>query len=180
MLILYLISCPESFAKTLNCDDLFTVEYPDEWVNFGADSSYDTENAYYNLGMIGGYRDDELTILIALLYFEGYADLRLFDADDDAVSEFARNLMEDFYCETLLEFRTVGDYAIPFVLIRGQDDYGDFVLASTISNGWCILMDGYAYEDDSYETFRDLTDEDIAQFIRILDTFEPILGGEEA
>ena len=176
LLALLLTLMPASaLAKTLTCRNIFSIEYPLLWINYGADDSWDVENEYYDLGFIGGFDASALNIELAAYYIPQYSDVRLFDAEQEIIDEFAGLLLEEYPEGELVEIVYVGDYQIPFIIIRYCDSYGDGIAAETLSNGWNITLDGFAYADESYTSTRELTESDISTFMDVVYSFEPIV-----
>ena len=175
LLVLALLSGCAS-ASVLTIPNILTLEYPDEWKDFGADDSDDVENEYYNLGFIGGRGATDLNICLDLNYLEQFADFRLFDGDDQIAQDFASWLINDYENGKLLQIRRVGAHEIPFVILKIQDSYGPSYVAETLTNGWDLSLTAYAYTDSSYDVSRELTSEDLATFLAVVDSIEPIVN----
>ena len=170
---LTLLLCAHAAAETLRIEDVLTLKYTDEWRDFGADDSYDEENAYYNLAFIGGAGDTELCLSVDLYYYEEYADIRLFSANEATIDDFAGWLLEG--CDGTLEaVRRVSDYQIPFVVLRTREDGGTVLSADTLTNGWDLSLSAYAYADAYSDVLRPLTDAECTLFLEILDSLEPL------
>lgn len=180
ILLLCLLCASAAQAKTYVCEDVCQLEYPDEWYDYGPDSSGDVEGEYYNIGFFGGTGDTDLNVSVDLFYYPEYADVRLFSADEETVQSYADMLLDIYPEAELLEVVRVSEYEIPFIVIRSVDEYGDHVTAETIANGWNLVLDAFAYTDDSYEVSRELTDEDLACFAEIVASFQPVLKGDGA
>lgn len=161
-------------AQTYVCENLCTFDYPDDWEDFGADSSNDEEGEYYNLAFIGGSAYDDLNVSVDLYYYDVYADIRLFSADEATLRDYVRDIESSFYEVASSEVVEVGEYGIPFAILRGTDRDGEALYAETLANGWCIAFYGYAYGRNGRE-MRELTDEDERIFREIIASFEPIL-----
>ena len=162
-------------AQTLRVEDVLTLEYPNDWCDFGADNRYDEENSYYNLAFIGGAGDTDLCLSIDLCYYEEYADIRLFSSDAQIVDDFAGWLLEGGD-GALLEIRQVSPYRIPFVVLENREDGGTVLYADTMTNGWDLTLSAYACADANSDALRPLTDAERARFLEILDSLEPLLN----
>ena len=165
-----------ALAATLTVPDVLTLTYPDGWEDYGADDREDVEDSYYNLGFICGPGARDLNVSLDLYYFPEYADLRLFDLDDQAAQDYAGMLMEDYENASLLEIRRVGAHEIPFVILQTEDSYGPCYMAETLTNGWDLCLSAYAYADSSYETARFLTQAELEVFLGIVDSIVPIVN----
>lgn len=175
VLMLILLLSASAAAQTLFIEDVLTLEYPDEWLDFGVDESRNEENEYYALAFIGGAGDTELCLSVDLYYYGDFADVRLFSAGAGAINAFAGWLLEG--CDGALEeVRRVSDYRIPFVVLRVREDGGTVLSADTMTNGWDLCLSAYAYADAHNDALRPLTDAECARFLEILDSLEPILN----
>lgn len=158
-------------AETFIREGVFSFEYPDDWVDFGTDPSEDSDDVAF----VGGRRYNALTVDVQLFYDEYYADVRLFEADEDTLSDYAGMLESTFYEVYSSEIVRAGEHGIPFAMVHGVDDYGESLYAETIANGWSISFYGYAYADTDYTRMRALTDEDVEAFRAIVASVEPVL-----
>ena len=165
-----------ALAATLTVPDVLTLTYPDGWEDYGADDRDDVEDSYYNLGFICGPGARDLNVSLDLYYFPEYADLRLFDLDDQAAQDYAGMLMEDYENAALLEIRRVGEHEIPFVILQTEDSYGPCYMAETLTNGWDLCISAYAYTDSNYDAARPLTGADLELFLEIVDSIVPIVN----
>lgn len=175
MLMALILLCGAALAATLTIPDILTLEYPDDWEDFGADDSDDVENLYYNLGFLGGPEPADLNVTLDLNYYEEYADMRLFDADDPTLRDFAEWLLSNYENGELLDIRRVGAHRIPFAILKIEDFDGPSYVAETLTNGWDLCLTAYAYADASYDASRDLTSADLATFLKLVDSIEPII-----
>ena len=165
-----------ALAATLTVPDVLTLTYPDSWENYGPDDRDNVENEYYNLGFICGPGDTDLNVSIDLYYFPEFADLRLFELDDQAAQDYAGMLMEDYENASLLEIRRVGEHGIPFVILQNEDGYGPCYTAETLTNGWVLCLSAYAYTDSDYETARLLSRAELEVFLGVVDSIVPIVN----
>ena len=165
-----------SFAATLTVPDVLTLTYPDDWEDYGPDDRDDVKDEYYNLGFICGTGDSDLNVSIDLYYFPEYADLRLFELNEQDAQDYADMLMEDYENASLLEIRRVGTHAIPFAILEAEDSYGLCYYAETLTNGWDLCISAYAYADSNYDAARPLTEADLELFLEIVDSVVPIVN----
>jgi len=169
------LSCCTALADTFTYEDLFSVEFPDDW-GYQAGEETEEENYWY-VGFFGGPGDTDLNFDVRIYYEEDYADFRLFDLaiEDAEFSEYA-DMLEQWYVKKNVEYSGViytTENNIPFVVLQGSDDYGPLILADTMSNGYEFLFQFYAYADSNYDTCRELTEEDIILIRQILGSFGP-------
>lgn len=176
LLLALLLLSGTALAATLTVPDILTLTYPDSWEDYGADDRDDVKDEYYNLGFICGPSDTDLNVSIDLYYFPEFADLRLFELDDQAAQDYAGMLMEDYENASLLEIRRVGEHAIPFVILQTEDAYGPCYIAETLTNGWDLCISAYAYVDSHYDASRALTEDDLEVFLGIVDSIVPIVN----
>ena len=165
-----------ALAATLTVPDILTLIYPDGWEDYGADDRDDVKDEYYNLGFICGPGDTDLNVSIDLYYFPEYADLRLFELDEQATLDYADMLIEEYENATLLEIRRVGAQEIPFAILEAEDAYGPCYYAETLTNGWDLCISAYAYADSNYDAARPLTEADLELFLEIVDSVVPIVN----
>ena len=163
-------------AATLTVPDVLTLTYPDGWDDYGADDRDDVKDEYYNLGFICGPGDTDLNVSIDLFYFPEYADLRLFELDEQATLDYADMLIEEYENATLLEIRRVGAQEIPFAILEAEDAYGPCYYAETLTNCWDLCLSAYAYADSSYDTARLLSRAELEVFLGIVDSIVPIVN----
>lgn len=158
-------------AETFIREGVFSFEYPDGWVDFGSEPSKDGDDVAF----VGGRRYNALTVDVQLFYDEYYDDVRLFEADEETLDDFAGMLESTFYEVYSTEIVRAGARGIPFAMVHGVDSSGDSLYAETIANGWSISFYGYAYADADYTQLRALTDEDVGIFRAIVASVEPAL-----
>lgn len=177
--LLWLAACPAALAQTLNGRDLFTLEIPKEWQDYGIDTGLDVEGQYYDLGFAGGPGARDLNVSLSLYAYPEYAGLRLFDADERQIQDFTAMIMQEYDGSKFMSVRRVSQYDIPFSVFLCKDGQAQYICAATLANGWAIVISGAAYADGKYDAMRALNGDDIAQFMEILDSFEPVLKGNE-
>lgn len=178
-LVLCVMLCPAALAQSMNGRNLFTLQIPKDWQDYGAESSEDVEGEYYDLGFAGGPGARDLNVGLSLYAYPEYADLRLFDAGNEEIEDFTDVMIRDFGGTKFVATRRVSEYDIPFSVFYCQDGQDEYICAATLANGWVIVIMGYAYANGKYEDLRSLNGEDVSQFMKILDSFEPILKGNK-
>lgn len=174
--LLLALAIPAS-AATLVYEDVFSFEYPDGWEDYGADPSGDIPGEYYEAAFVGGRRFDDLNVLVEIYYYEPFADVRLFDLEEELLQDYRESLECTFYEVKSGELIYAGEHRIPFALIHGIDSAGECFYAETVSNGWVISFWAYAYEDLRCTRERELTGEDMKTFRDLIGSFEPVTGG---
>ena len=176
LLLALLLLCSVATAATLTVPDVLTLTYPDGWEDYGPDNRDDVKDEYYNLGFICGPGDSDLNVSIDLYYFPEYADLRLFELDEQDALDYADMLIEDYENASLLEIRRVGVHEIPFAILEAEDAYGPCYYAETLTNGWDLCISAYACADSNYDVSRALTQADLELFLEIVDSIVPIVN----
>lgn len=177
VLVMLVSSILPAYAQTVDGRGLFTLEIPEDWEDYGYSEESDVEGDSYDLGFYVGYGVRDLNIAVSLYAYPEYADVRLFELDDDSIHEYGTLMMDEFFGTEIVTECRVGDYEIPFVVFYSAEDKGQAIVAVTMSNGWAILFMGYAYEDADYAKMRDLNEDDVELFLDILNTFEPTVKG---
>ena len=149
----------------------FSLELPDNW-EIDMDDLEKEDNSE-ELGFFGGETaEGVLTGGASLVYYENLKDISLWNASEDELKDYADALMEDFEKNNPELIGTVTAGQIPLVILRGDDDEGEFVYADTITNGYAIEFEFYVTDDDG-EKLLPITDQDIEQIKTILATFRP-------
>ena len=149
----------------------FSLELPDNWEieTDDLEKKDDTEE----LGFFGGETAEGFLMGGAyLVYYENLKDISLWSASEEELQDYADALLEDFEKNNPRLIATVTAGKIPLVVIRGDDDEGEFVYADTITNGYAIEFEFYVTDDDG-EKMLPITDQDIEQIKTILATFQP-------
>lgn len=118
-LLLGLCASP-ACAATFTQPDVFTVEYPDDWLLEADGTQWD--EGHYRLGMIYEDSTTGLCVQMDMRYFEDWADFDLFDADGEEMQDYIDTLLSDYedhapqYVETLQAAKD-WDPPIPFIII---------------------------------------------------------------
>lgn len=154
--------------------DFFAINYPASW-SVGPDASQDTEEYRYG-GLLYSPEDTGFNVDIHLYHAADWDDFSLADQDmatieafDEMTVETAPNL---HYVRR--EYIYTPGMGIPFIIYDAQDEYGPMFAAETIVNGWFVTIYGFAYTDGTFTTCRELTDDDYALFIDIVNTYTPV------
>lgn len=150
----------------------FTMELPEGWDIDTSNLQSDAENNIEDLGLFGKADGKGLLGEAYLVYYEDLKDLKLWEADDDKLKEYAEVILEDFEDENPVYLDIVRAGNVPFVLVKATDEDGEYLYADTITNGYAVVFAVYAVDADG-ETFLPLTDEYIEEFKTILSTFKP-------
>ena len=149
----------------------FSLELPDGW-EIDTDDLEKTDDSE-ELGFFGGETGEGfLTGGACLVYYENLKDISLWNASEEELKDYEDALLEDFEKNNPRLIGTVMAGQIPLVIIRGDDDEGEFVYADTITNGYAIEFEFYVTGDDN-EKLLPITDQHIEQIKTILATFRP-------
>ena len=149
----------------------FSLQLPEGWEIDTTD--LEKKDDAEDLGFFGGKTAEGfLTGGAFLVYYENLKDMSLWNAGEQELKDYQDALLEDFEKNNPELVGTVMAGKIPLVIIRGNDDEGDFVYADTITNGYAIEFEFYVTDDDG-EKLLPITDQDIEQIKTILATFQP-------
>ena len=151
----------------------FTMELPEGWEIDTESLESVPENNAEALGMFGAPEDVGLVAGAYLVYYEDLKNLALWSSDADELQAYAEAVMEDFADDKPVYLGTFSAGSIPFVLIRGTDEDGEYLYADTITNGYAIEFMVYVTDSEG-EKYYPLTDDCIEQFKTILSTFKPV------
>jgi len=154
---------------------VFQLEYPDHWGFVSSEDSENNTDTFTSIGIITDPSPTGLVVDMWIRYLEDWADFSLFDATEEEMEEYISLTLGDYEEDLAIYRETVytDEYNIPFIVLVGFDSYGLYVHAETMASGWMICFDLYAYTDSTYETCRDLTEEEYAQFCEIIKSFMP-------
>ena len=152
----------------------FTIALPDGWEadTTPLDEDEKEEGVEY-LGFFFDTKDVGLAVYAYLIYYEENKDISLWNANEADLKQYAEDLMEDFADDHPTDLGIVMAGSIPFVLIKGMYEDGEYLYAETMTNGYTI--DFYAIiTDESAIRQYPATDEYIEQFRSILSAFQPV------
>lgn len=172
-LVLFLL-IPGAWAAELRVPGVFSIEYPDDWLDYGGEGEYAED--CYELSFICGPLATDPNLNVHAAYYPEFARLRLFDADEATIADYAEWIADGHLRGELIEIRRAGEDAIPFVLLRLEDSQGEFLTASTFANGWMLDFQLYAYADARFEESRAMGDADLEILRAMLDSFEALAG----
>ena len=168
--VVLVLSAMTALADALFETAYYTLNLPEGW---DIDQDNLEEQSNETMEVLGYfYSTEEIGLVVsAYLAVNGDAQESLADADDATIQEFVDVLMEDFTDNQAEYLGIIQAGSIPFVLIRGTDQYGEFLYAETLINSGSVEFEAYVL--DAAETQYPLTDEAIEQFKSILATFQP-------
>ena len=153
----------------------FAINYPPAW-GVSTDDSENTPDDLY-CGMLFSPDDTGLNVEIYKYYLADWADYTMLDMDTEGIAGFHDMLMamygETMQYQPLDTLYTTRD-GIPFLTYNAADEYGPMFVAESMLDGWFITIYGYGYADASYTLCRTLTDDDLALFNAIVQTYAPM------
>ena len=150
----------------------FTLTLPENWLINTDDLSSESEENFQALGYFCPDEEVGLVVVSYLVYYEDLKNVALWSSDESELQDYAEAVMADFVDDNPEWLGTVTAGKIPFVLIRGTDEDGEYLYADTITNGYAIefLASVSGQDDRQYP----ITETDIEQFKQILTTFKPV------
>lgn len=150
----------------------FTLKLPNGW-DFDTDDAEVYEDGDEYLGVFGEDKDVGIVVLTYKMYYEDYKDVSLWNADKAEMDEYIEDLLYQFEDDDPEYIGTVMAGKIPFVLIKGMDEEGEYLYAETMTNGHAIIFDCYVLDEEG-ETQFPFTQEYIDQIKSVLETFQPV------
>ena len=171
ILALSAVCCAEAAEKTFKTA-YFTLKLPNGW-------DYDTEDAeVYGdgdeyLGLFGEDKEIGIIVLCYKMYYEDYKDVSLWNAGKAEMDAYIEDLLYELSDDDPEYLDTVMAGNIPFVLIRGTDEEGEYLYAETMTNGHAIMFDCYVLDGDGENQYP-FTQKYIDQIKSILETFQPV------
>ncbi len=167
------LSVSLSFAEsTVFTTRYFTLPLPEGWSADYSDLT-DIEDGE-DLGYCYAPEMPGLLIESYMVYYEDLKNYALWNSDAEELQAYIEATVEDFEAENAEYVTTVMAGSVPFVVIRGEDEDGEFLYADTLTNGYAIEFWGYL--SDNSERSWPLTDEAIEQFVTVLEGFTPVSG----
>ena len=115
--------------------------------------------------------DDGLAIEAALEYFESLDGISLWDAGEEDFQAYVDMILEEFAEDGAVVLDPVNANGIPFIIIRCEDDDGEYLYAETVTNGYVLSFYAYALDWDS--NYLPLEEKHLDTFREILSTFQP-------
>ncbi|MBR5109519.1 MAG: hypothetical protein IK099_04930 [Clostridia bacterium] len=152
----------------------FTITLPDGWETDTTplDEDEKVEDAEY-LGIFGTSKGVGLAAIAYLVYYEDLKDISLWNSDEADLARYTKSVMEDFAEDRPEYLGTVMAGSIPFILIKGTDEDGEYLYADTMTNGYAIEIQAFVMDED-WEKQYPMTDKYIEQFKNVLSTFQPV------
>ena len=126
-----------------------------------------------NVNIFGEDKDIGIIVYTYKMYYEDFKDVSLWNADKAEMDEYIETLMYEFSDDNPEYLGTVMAGKIPFVLIKGTDEDGEYLYAETMTNGHAIIFDCYMFDEDGENQFP-FTQEYVDQIKSILATFLPV------
>ncbi len=168
-----LLSVSLSAAESVTFETkYFTLPLPDGWTTDYSDLTT-IENGE-DLGYFYAPEMPGLLVESCMIYYEDLKNYALWNSDADELQDYIDATLEDFEAENAEYLTTVMAGSVPFVVIRGTDEDGEFLYADTLTNGYAIEFWGYM-SDDTDQAWP-LTDKAIEQFVTVLEGFKPVSG----
>lgn len=176
-LVLALLLVLSAAGNALAADKTFKTPYytltlPDSWDSSTDDAETDEDGMEY-LGFFGEDKDIGMIVESYLVYYERLKDVSLWDAGKDELEEYAEAILDDFADDEPELLDTVMAGKIPFVLMKGADEDGEYLYADTMTNGYAVIFIAYLVGPDG-ETQYPFSQKDIERFQSILKTFQPV------
>lgn len=151
----------------------FTMELPEGWEIDTESLKNESEENAEALGAFAAPDEIGLVAVAYLIYYENLKNLALWSSDANELQAYADAIMEEYADDNPVWLGTVSAGSIPFVLIKGTDEDGEYLYADTITNGYAIEFMAYVTDSEG-EKYYPLTDEYIEQFKTILTSFKPV------
>ena len=166
--------CGAAAAEKTFKTDYFTLKLPSGWdYDTGdADKAMDEDGMQY-LGYFGEDKAIGMLVEAYLVLYEDLQDFSLWKADEDEKQAYAEAVMDDYAEDDPEDLGIVMAGNIPFVLIKGTDEDGEYLYADTMTNGFAIIMIAYVLDEDG-ETQYPISRKYVEQFKSILGTFQPV------
>ena len=156
----------------------FAIEYPDVgfYVSTSNTPEYVSDQNYWKCGVIYADADDGLNWRMNAYKEDDFKGTNLYNMTpgDDDFMEYcdvviqwfsSRNMKVKGYCDSTQD-------AVRFAVFEGtQEDHGQICVADTMINGWEVQIIFWAFADNNFDDYRDLTDEDFDLAGKILESF---------
>ena len=163
-------ACAAAAGVTFSTD-YFTLQLPDEWEIDTED--LESEDGRQCLGYFGGPEDIDLVGVAYLVYYEELKDFALWNSDDEELQAYTDVLLEEYKDSNPELIGVVKADKIPLVMIRNNDDDGEFIYVDTITNGYSVQIIFELIDANGEKTYP-VTEEKIGQIKDILATFLPV------
>ena len=149
----------------------YTLTLPEGWTIETSD--LDKEENSEELGALYDPNDPGMVLEAGLIYYKDLDDITLWNADENTMQAYIDAILSDFEEDNPEYVTTLNAGAIPFIVIRAEDDDGPYYYIDTMTNGYAVVFYAYCASSDSDATLP-LTDADWAQIEQILSTFQPV------
>ena len=149
--------------------EYYTLTLPDNW-KIDLDD-LEEDDKFEELGFMYAREDDGLAIEAALEYFESLDGISLWDAGEEDFQAYVDMILEEFAEDGAVVLDPVNANGIPFIIIRCEDDDGEYLYAETVTNGYVLSFYAYALDWDS--NYLPLEEKHLDTFREILSTFQP-------
>ena len=164
------IACAAAADGEVFTTPYFSMKLPEGWeVDYESKERKEGEEC---LGFFGGPEEIGLICGAYLIYYENLRDIALWNADEEELQAYTEAILEDYKDNNPELIGIVMAGKIPFVVIKGTDEDGDFVYADTMTNGNAIEFMFYVTDYDGEKQYP-ITDEYIEQIRTVLTGFEP-------
>ncbi len=164
--------CGTAVAEKTFKTAYFTVTLPAGW-DYSTDDAEKMEDGDEYLGYFGEDKEIGLIVGAYIIYYEDLTDISLWNSDEAGLREYAESIMYDFADDDPEYLGIVMAGKIPFVLIRAENEDGEYLYADTMTNGYAIEFNAYVLDSDG-ETQYPITEKYIEQFKSVLATFQPV------
>lgn len=186
LLLLSAVCCASAEGKTFKTP-YFTITLPEGWdIDTTPLDEDETEEGIVYLGIFADTKRVGLEAIAYLVYYEDLKDFSLWNADEEDLELYTDFLMDVYeedrpkylgiikaHSSITMSDGTVRTSSIPFVLIKGMDEDGEYLCADTITNGYAIEIKAIVV-DEGWENQYSMTEKYIEQFKSVLSTFQPV------
>ncbi len=148
----------------------FALTLPDGWITDYTVKAEEEEDVEF-LGCFAAPDSPGLIVESAMIYEEELKDIALWNSDSVDIQSYIEVLLESFEEDNPVYLDTVMAGKIPFVMIRCEDEEGQYIYIDTMTNGYTIQFLAAVMDDDRYYS---IPDADIEQLKAIFATFQPV------
>ena len=160
--------CSAAAEGVVFTNDYFTLTLPENWIidTENLTSSEETQELghFYDSGEVG------LLVSAYLVRLEDTEDQPVWSAETGIAQEYVDLVLADFEDSHPEYLGTFLAGEVPFLLIKGGDDYGEFLYAETVLNGMAFEFEAYVTDEDGAQ--YPVTEEYVAQLRAILESFQ--------
>ena len=170
-LALSAVCCAAVAEKTFKTA-YFTITLPSGW-DFDTEDAEVYEDGDEYLGLFGEDKETGIIVFTYKMYYEDYKDVSLWNADKAELDAYIEDLLYEFSDDDPEYLGTVMAGRIPFVLIKGTDEDGEYLYAETMTNGHVIMFDCFVLDGDGENQYP-FTQKYMDKIKSILETFQPV------